>query len=476
MVTTIEREAPEAQHNVVQPQPGPQAQLLVCPCEEIFFGGARGGGKSYGIMLDFLYHWFKYGKHARGIIFRRSMPELEDLLEKGQELLPLFGFRFSAGRKTWVSTSNGATLKMRYLDRDQDAEKYRGHSYNWLAIDEADSWPSAAPIDKLRGVVRDAKGVKCRMLLTGNPGGVGHNWLKARFIDPAPPRTVMRIDAHWNRVFIPSFLQDNKILLEADPGYIDRLKETGPPWLVEAWLKGNWNIIAGGMFDDLWRDEVHVLDPFDIPSDWQIRRAFDWGSSKPYSLGWWASSSGNPLLDGRVFPKGTRIRINELYGCTGKPNEGTKETVASIVGRIREIEGAFVVNQENPQKPVYLKDRVTPGPADPAIFAAQDGRSIADSFRTLGINFFAAETKSRVNGWQFMRNMLEASTKHPMENPGLFVFSICRDFIRTVPVLPRDKKNIDDADTSAEDHIADETRYELTTKNRTLREVKLTWG
>lgn len=140
---------------------------------------------------------------------------------------------------------------MRWLDRDEDADLYQGHQYSFVGIDEAGTWKSPDPIDKLRATLRNAHKVPCVMRLTANPGGPGHEWLKARYVDPAPPLTPFydRERSIW-RVFIPSKLKDNRKLLDADPSYVDRLRSSGPPWLVKAWLDGDWDASAprGGYF------------------------------------------------------------------------------------------------------------------------------------------------------------------------------------------------------------------------------------
>jgi hypothetical protein len=225
--------------------------------------------------------------------------------------------------------------------------------------------------------------------------------------------------------------------------------------LLKAWRYGAWDSIAGGAFDDVWDARVHVLEPFDIPPTWRIRRAFDWGSSKPFSVGWWAHSDGatpgGPL--GRVYPKGTRVRVMEYYGWSGKPNEGLRMTNTEIARQIKTYEDASP-----------YRGRIEGGPADSQIYDVVNGTSIAQQMATQGISWVPAQKGpgSRRQGWSLVRQLLQASRQWPMEDAGLFVFSTTRQFIRTVPVLPRDPRDADDVDTSSEDHIADETRYECT--------------
>lgn len=408
------------------------------------------------MLLDWLTHAARHGKDARGILFRRTMPELEDMLDKARELMPRMGWKYFEQKKTWVGPT-GAVLKMRYLERDQHADRYMGHEYSWVGIDEAGSWPSPYPIDKLRATLRSAAGIKPRMVLTANPGGVGHNWLKARYIDPAQPlkiQTEINGESTWTLTYIPAKFSDNLLLQRADPGYIDRATAKLPEWLAKAWRDGDWNIVAGGMFDDVWSDR-NEIEPFPIPKGWRIDRGFDWGSSRPFAVGWFAESDGTAakLRDETEWcpPKGTVIMVAEWYGSTGKPNEGVRMTAKEI--------GRGVIERDKFIGHVY------PGPADSAIYNTQDNHCIADEMAIVGCRWEASDKGpgSRVTGWQTLRDRLTSANIQPMEDPGFFVFKTCRHTIRTVPALPRDSKNIEDVNTDAEDHIGDMIRYRLAT-------------
>lgn len=450
-----------------RPQVGPQTLLLQCPYDQIFFGGARGGGKTAGVLGDWVDHANTWGAWARGILFRRTYDELEEVKEQAFEMFRPLGAKYHEGKRTWTFP-NGAKLRFRFLERDVDANKYQGHAYNWMCWEEITNWASSTGIDKVSAALRSARGVKCRWLATGNPGGVGHNWVKARFISPAKP-----FHAHKDpltgqtRVFIPSRLSDNKILMQNDPLYAERLKGAGPAWLVKAWLGGIWDIVAGGMFDDVWEEHVHVLQPFKIPRSWTVKRAFDWGSSRPFSLGWWAESNGETIKGMPKFYPGTQIRIGEWYGWNGEPNVGLKMIDKDIAAEGLEIEKKL-------QKE-YGFGAVSAGPADPSIFAVVNGACIGDAMANAGLEFEAAMTGpgSRKNGWEAMRRMLKDAKQQPMERPGMFVFDTCRQFIRTVPVLPRDLKKIDDVDTNSEDHIGDETRYAISNEVSVMESKQL---
>lgn len=245
-----------------KPQPGPQTWLLQCPIGEIFFGGARGGGKSDAMIGDWLQHQALYGKEAKGVWFRRSQPEIEEAQARMLSIFPQVSATYHAQSRTWTFP-NGATLKLRYLERDQDATRYQGHQYNWIGLDELPTWKSPVAVDMLRATLRSAAGVPTRMVATGNPGGVGHDWCKARFIDPAPPLTPFVGADGQTRVFIPSRLADNRILTTADPTYVDRLRASGPEWLVRAWLDGDWDAaLEGTLVQAEWLEHYYSEMPF----------------------------------------------------------------------------------------------------------------------------------------------------------------------------------------------------------------------
>lgn len=466
------------------PQAGPQTDLLTVPIFDILFGGARGGGKSYGVLGHFLakaertVRHFKKRSEFNGILLRRTLPELEDMISKAHKIFSGLA-TWHEGKKIYIFPKDGpyggATLKFRYLERDQDAERYQGHEYQWVCIEEAGNFPNPSPINKMRACLRSAEGVDCYFLMTANPGGPGHNHLKAGYIDPSPAGVPFKIKIEVNgkvietwRMFIPSRLQDNKILMDNDPAYLARVvaSTNGQAWLAKAWLEGDWNIIAGGMFDDVWDERIHVLRPFKIPRSWTIFRSFDWGSSRPFSIGWWAEADGTAcqLADGsyRTFPAKSLFRIDEWYGWNGVPNTGLKMLERDIAKGILSKER---INGWN----------VSPGPADTMIFDQRNGSALADDHRAEGVIWRPADKGpgSRVTGWQALRARLLASTESNMEHPGLYVFDHCRQFIRTVPTLQRDKRNTDDVDSDTEDHVGDETRYMLSFKPSYVREMKL---
>ena len=229
-------------------------------------------------------------------------------------------------------------------------------------------------------------------------------------------------------------------------------------------VEGSWDIMIGGMFDDIWDKNKHILEPFNIPRSWKVYRAFDWGQSKPFSVGWWAISDGTyALVHGKkvLYPRGTMIRVGEWYGCTKKPNEGIRMTNIQL--------GRGIKKRETQLKRDLDISKILKGPADASIFGDEsDAESIASKISKSYYNkntkakIFVPSNKSsgtRIIGWQLMRDRLEAVVNNDIETSQMYVFNTNRDFIRTIREQQRDDKNPDDIDTDGEDHIADETRY-----------------
>ena len=435
-----------------QPQPGPQTFLLECPVFEVFYGGARGGGKTESSIGDWLQHSSLYGDAAIGIFFRRKLVQLMEVVARTKQLFPKLGAKYNEQQKTWTMP-NGARLKFAYLERDSDAEEYQGHNYTRVYVEEVTNFPSPDPINKLRATLRSGSGVPCGMRLTGNPGGAGHNWVKRRFIDPNPrgfqlitDDTEIEVDGvkqvvKLDRVFIPSKISDNLLLMRNDPTYILRLKQSGSAALVQAWLEGNWDIIDGAFFDE-WDENTHVLSshafmPLMRP-DWLRFRAFDWGSYRPFSVGWYILPDRDITFGEVIIPKGAMIKYREWYGSQG-PNKGLKMTADLVAqGIVRQEQG----------------ERIRYGVADPAIYIRDGGPSIGETMALHRCMWRRADNKRKA-GAEMLRQRLVGVDGRPM----LYFLDCCEDTIRTLPTLQHDDKDPEDVDTEAEDHAYDETRY-----------------
>lgn len=431
------------------PQPGPQQHAIeAAPIEELLFGGARGGGKTDFLIGDWMAD-APLGPAWRGILFRRSYRELEDyIVPRCLQLIPATfpGATFTKQDLTWTVPS-GATLRLRYMERDSDADGYQGQAYPWIGIDEVGTWRSETPYRKLLGLLRSADGVKhMRMRCTANPGGAGHQWVMARFgIDRHPMgyRVMTDPDTGMRRVFIPSKVRDNQILMANDPRYIDRLKGVGSPELVRAWLDGDWTAITGAFFD-CWRPDLHIIRPFAIPEHWLRFSSLDWGYARPFSHGWWAVvSEPHQIESGAILPRGAMVRYREWYGAS-EPNVGLRMNADAVA--------AGILAREAPGERDLMAYRV----ADPAIFKTESGPSIGEQLHAAGVSFRRGDN-TRAAGWMEMRRRLEGEEGRPM----MYTFSTCADFIRTLPALQHDEAKPEDLDSDGEDHACDEARYAL---------------
>jgi len=431
---------------VWQPQPGPQMAFIECPVFEVFFGGARGGGKTQSSIGDWLQHSAIYGVHAVGIFVRRHFKDLAEVIATTKRLFKPLGAIYNEQRAEW-SMPGGARLRFVHLDRDQDAESLQGQEFTRIYVEEIGNFPNYSPIGKIKACLRSGAGVPCGFRATGNPGGPGHQWVKARYIDPAPQGYKLITESEEleingvlttvsiSRVFIPSKLTDNRLLLESDPTYILRLKQSGSEALVRAWLNGDWDAIEGAFFEE-WDAAKHVLERSwedKIPKSALRFRSHDWGSARPFATHWFALSDGTWGL-----PKDALFCYREWYGSSG-PNKGLKMDAIEVGRGIKEQEG---------------KEPIRYGRADPAIFIRNGGPSIAEHMAKAGCMWQRGDNK-RIPGAEAMHCRLKGEGGVPM----LYFSEQCQDLIRTLPMLQHDDHNAEDVDSDLEDHAYDSVRY-----------------
>lgn len=438
-----------------------QVEALTSPANEMLYGGAAGGGKSF-LMRVAAISWALSAPGVQVVIVRREFPDLKGNHFSGRTGLPAMLMEWiSQGLVKYnvselqITFNNGSTITGKHCQREKDVDGFQGLEIDGLLVDELTHFTSYQ-YEFIRSRCRTTnilpgKFKFPRIMCGSNPGSVGHNWVKAAWIDAAAPGQVWEGPGGWLRQFIPARLEDNPSLGEEYGKSLEAL----PPHLRKALREGDWNIVAGGMFDDVWGEGV-VRPAMAIPPSWQLSRSFDWGSSHPFSVCWWAQSDGTTAPGCIALPKGSFVQIHEWYGWNGKPNEGARMTAAEVAQGIKQREAEY-----------GLKN-VIGGPADSAIYASVNGASIADEMAKNGVRWVAAEKGpgSRVNGWEKMRAMLKEACKPHPEGPCLVVFDRCRHTIRTIPVLPRDSMKTDDVDTDAEDHVGDAVRYRISTPDR----------
>lgn len=431
-----------------------QRAFLEADEDEVLFGGAAGGGKSYGQMIDaFCYAMRCPG--SRQLILRRTYPELErTLILRALELYPARLYRYTANNHVGRFV-NGSVLEFGYMQYEADMYNYKSAEYDVIRFDELTQFTEAMylyMLSRLRGANAWPKQIKS----STNPGDVGHGWVKARFLDgkvpdktweqPMPSGGVMR------RRFIPSKVGDNTFLMKADPGYVRRL-ELLPEKERRALLLGDWDVFSGQVFTE-WRDDPdhytdrrwsHVIEPFEIPAHWVIWRSYDFGYAKPYSVGWYAVDT-----DGKVY------RIREHYGAQRKadgtvvPNEGMRLDPVQQAAKIYEIEH---------NDPLLKGRKILGGPADPSIYDESRGESVARMMeRAPWFIHWRKADNTRIAGKMQCHYRLAFDTAGEC----MFqVFNTCREFIRTVPMLVYDEHKPEDVDTGQEDHIYDEWRYAM---------------
>lgn len=413
-----------------------QQEFFCANARYIAYGGARGGGKSWAMRRKFVMLAMRY-PGLRLLLLRRTMPELRE-----NHILPLqaelHGYaEYNASRKDFTFP-NGSRLVLGYCDNDSDKLQYQGQEYDVIGFEEATNFQEDWMVfisTCLRSVRVD---FTPRIYYTCNPGGVGHAYIKRLFID----RRFRENENPDDYLFIPARVYDNSVLMARDPDYVKRL-EALPAAKRRAHLDGDWNVYEGQVFDEFrdapehYTDRLwsHVIAPFDIPADWRIYRSFDFGYAKPFSCGWWAVDG-----DGRFY------RILELYGCVpGEPDTGIRWAPDEIFSEIARVE----------REHRWLRGRRIGGVADPAIWDSSRGECIAATAERHGI-FFDKGSNERLSGWMQIHYRLHFDAGGV---PMLYVFSGCRDFIRTLPTLQYDPLHPEDVNTHSEDHIADETRY-----------------
>ena len=432
-----------------------QTQFLMDRHKHIGYGGARGGGKSHAVRMKAVGLGFRYPGIKLAIV-RRTYPELmRNHVEPLKKILnvgyPDKNKRAAVYNKTErvMTLLNGSTISFMYCDNERQLERFQGLEIDVLFIDEATQYDELW-LQKMVACVRGVNGFPKRVYYTCNPGGRGHAYIKRIFID----RRYKTGENPEEYSFIRALVTDNKALMETNPDYKRQL-EALPPKLRKAWLEGDWNIFEGQFFEEFLEEPpetvaeecglsveelkrqrrwTHVVEPFDIPKQWTVFRSFDWGYSKPFSCAWWA-----------VDFEGCMYRILELYGCTQTPNEGVKWEPNKVFDKIHEVETTHP----------WLAGRDIGGVADPAIWDSSTGVSIEEVAAKHRVYFSKADN-ARIPGWMQMHYRLAFDEDgYPM----LYVFSNCKAFIRTIPLLVYDDVKVEDLDTDMEDHVADESRY-----------------
>lgn len=416
-----------------------QKRFMLAKEKHIAYGGARGGGKSWAVRVKAMLLALRY-PGIKVLIVRRTYTELDN--NHIQPLLNLLAglAKYNKQEKRFIFP-NGSFIQFGYCDNTADMMRYQGAEFDVIFLDEAtnleEEW-----IKMFQACIRGVNDFPKRCYYTCNPGGVSHGYIKRLFVD----RRFERGEKPEDYTFIQAKVTDNPALMRAQPEYKERL-EALPPKLRAAWLEGSWNIFEGQFFEDFiddpehYRDRklTHVIDPFRPDPAWPVYRSFDWGYNRPFSCGWWTVDR-----DGVIY------RIAELYGVMHDgtatlANQGVKWPPERVFAEIQRTE------REHP----YLAGHEITGVADPAIWDAEMGTSIAETAAAYSV-FFSRGDNRRIPGWMQCHYRLMFDEEG---YPQMYVFKTCRDFIRTIPTLQYDEHRVEDLDTAGEDHAADEWRY-----------------
>lgn len=417
----------------LRPMDGPQTEFLRRKEDEVLYGGAKGGGKSYALLLESLRQIDKSG--YRALILRRTYPRLQELIDRSKSIFPLLGGVYSGQDHSWKFPS-GSIVRFGHCQNKGDERNYQGHEYAFIGFDQLEEFLEDQYLFISAQNRSTAEGVRCYVRATANPGDVGHAWVKARFIDNKQPFRAYKIDTELptgkmvsiSSAFIPATVYDNKILLEKQPNYIARLMSL-PERERKALLEGNWDIFEGQYFSEFDRAS-HVIKPFLPPKDWKRFRCGDYGYTAP-----------SAVYDVAIDPGGDLYVYRELY----KPGL----TFSALAGEIKKTS----MPEESFDYTVF----------DPSIWAKNGatGETGSEILMNNGLHVWKGDN-NRVAGWSRLREYL----RDPQGKPHIFITENCVNLIRTLPSLVHDKINVEDVDSDCEDHGPDALRYGVMSRPR----------
>jgi len=422
--------ATEAQEDIIfKANEGPQESFLAASETDVLYGGAAGGGKSYAMLVDPL----RYAHRAahRGLIIRRSMPELRELIDKSRELYPKAfpGCKYKEVEKLWNFPS-GAKIEFGFLERDADVYRYQGQAYSWIGFDEITHLPTEFSWNYLASRLRTTDSeIVPYMRCTANPGGVGATWVKKRYIDPCPTNTSFEGADGLTRKFIPARLQDNPFL--AKDGRYEKMLKALPPTQRQQLLEGNWDVAEGAAFTE-FEAMSHIITPFEIPIHWERIKGIDYGYASESACVW-----------GTVDPSdGTLIIYRELY------RKGLLGTELGEMLTNMEMEDPFSV----------------PGVLDTSCWSrtGTTGPTVGETLQRAGHKLRRAD-KNRIQGKIQIHEYLKIKQSG---RPRIQIFNTCPNLIRELQSIPLDKSNPEDVNTHAPDHAYDALRYLIMSRPR----------
>ncbi len=414
---------------VFAPNEGPQTEFLAASETDVLYGGAAGGGKSYAMLVDPL----RYAHRAahRGLIIRRSMPELRELIDKSRELYPKAfpGCKYREVEKMWNFPS-GAKIEFGFLERDADVYRYQGQAYSWIGFDEITHLPTEFSWNYLASRLRTTDStIVPYMRCTANPGGVGAHWVKKRYIDPADYNESFEGSDGLTRKFIPAKLDDNPYL--AKDGRYEKMLMALPPTQRKQLLEGNWDVNEGAAFTE-FNLEDHVIPPFEIPINWERVKGIDYGYASESACVWATIDPSD----------GTLIVYRELYqkGLTGQ-------------------DLGYAITEMELQDPFSVA-----GVLDTAAWnrTGTTGPTVGETLVRQGHKLRRAD-KNRIQGKIQIHEYLRVQHTG---RPKIQIFNTCPSLIREIQSIPLDSSNPEDVDTRAQDHAYDALRYLIMSRPR----------
>tara|TARA_R100000808_G_scaffold7522_1_gene22031 strand:+ start:2355 stop:3740 length:1386 start_codon:yes stop_codon:yes gene_type:complete len=410
-------------------QPGPQrtAVWMGSAVDELFYGGAVFGGKSDFLLGDFAQD-LDQGSKWKGVLFRLSYPDLEEIIDRSHEIYPHCGGEYLVGKYTW-KFPGGAVLRLRHLEREQDYTKYMGWSLSWIGWDELPSWETLTPYRMMTSRLRGAAMNK-RIRATGNPGGRCHNEIKEYFGIGDYPQGMVPLqdsDSGMVRMFVPSKLTDNKLGLGRDPGYEQRLENLGDPELIKAWKDGDWDAVIGNYFSMFSRKDA-VVDGFEIPSTWSVFSCMDYGESNPT----WAGLIAVDYDDS--------VWVIDEYYRAGAGGADHARAIAAMIDNCPYLRHRPRLHLAPPD----MWTRRAPGEASQA-------KAPKDSFEAEGIHLTRANA-DRITGWRNLKDLMYSGRikffRHRTDR-----------VVESLATVQRCSRNAEDVEKGGDDHPADGLRY-----------------
>lgn len=475
---------------VWQALPGSQELALTAPADEILYCGTRGPGKSECQLARFRMRvGMGYGSFWRGVIFDREYKNLDDLVVKSKRMFNKLedGSRFLESGKDykWVWPT-GEELLFRAIKKDADYWNFHGQEFPFIGWNELTKYPTPDLYNALLSCNRSSfmsdeiAPIPLEIFSTTNSKGPGRTWVKRLFIDGT---TYGKIQKERRIVFNPRTKKDEEITIKRvcifgsykensflDPKYVASLYKAceNDENKRKSWLEGSWEIQEGGIFSELWNTKVHIIDRFPIPQNWRVDRSMDWGESSPFSIQWWAEANGEEVIlpNGKTWcpQKGSLINFSEWYGAREEDvgfNRGLNLGAIDVADGINRKEQTLI-------EAGWIKNKPNPGPADNSIsqpVPSIDKDSVQKWMATRNVLWAKSDKSagSRKIGVQIFKDRLRASLKG--EGPGIYFMRNCKVAIHLLPELPADPDDLDDVDTTCEEHIWDSTRYRVLAGN-----------